>query len=75
LSSPQIGSEYFVTDSGRRYATGQQCRSDEPHERQRTAGEDLNVVWEWNLAQVHEDGAPGSINFPFWFGRRAGLMA
>ena len=45
LGGPQVGAEYFVTDTGRRHAPCQESGSDMPHERQRTAGEDLNIGW------------------------------
>lgn len=44
LSSPQVGSEDLVADSGRRHAAVKQRGPDVLHERRRTAGKDLDIV-------------------------------
>jgi hypothetical protein len=52
LGSPKVGSKDLIADSGRRHAAVEQRRSDEPHERERTTGENLNVVRKRNVAQI-----------------------
>lgn len=44
LRGPQVGSEHFVPDAGRGNPFGEQGGADVPHERQRPAGERLEVV-------------------------------
>ena len=43
LGGPQVGAEDFVADAVGGYAAGEQGGADVPHERQRPAGEDLDV--------------------------------
>ena len=72
MGGPQVGPEDFIADSGRRHATVEQRRPDEPHERQRTARKGLNVVRERNVGQVHEALARAGVAFIDGFVPRIG---
>src|SRR6478735_4578154 len=54
LGGPQVGAEDFVADAVGGYAAGEQGGADVPHERQRPAGEDLNVCRQRDLGEGHE---------------------
>jgi hypothetical protein len=54
LGGPQVGAEDFVADAVGGYAAVEQGGADVPHERQRPAGEDLNVRRQRDLGEVHE---------------------